>query len=133
MNMEEMMSCSGTNEQNPATGVCFIKSRRAESNVMKIAEEMATSARENGILVNHVYQDTGNSYDYDRQELNGFFEYLMNHDTQTVVVRNLYEITDDLEDLKEFITTINDWGIKVYCIAFGPVPVAVSQSDTYGC
>ena len=98
----------GTDNQEFAKGIAFVKSRRAELNVVQMVESMRDQAMPNGVIINDVYCDRSMTRDYDREALNAFFATLKEEDFEVVVVRSLNEITDDIYDLEEFVKTITD-------------------------
>ena len=98
----------GTDNQELAKGIAFVKSRRAELNVVQMVENMRDQAILNGVIINDVYCDRSMTRDYDREALNAFFATLKEEDFEVVVVRSLNEITDDIYDLEEFVKTITD-------------------------
>ena len=112
----------GTDNQEFAKGIAFVKSRRAELNVVQMVESMRDQAMPNGVIINDVYCDRSMTRDYDREALNAFFATLKEEDFEVVVVRSLNEITDDIYDLEEFVKTITDMGIWLYSLEVGPVP-----------
>ena len=85
-------------------------------------------ANDNGISLTRAYHDASYSLDYDRRELNDFFEMIDSECAQVVVVRSLNEITDNVSDLEKFILTLAAKGVAVYCIVIGPVPLAMLRS-----
>ena len=98
----------GTDNQELAKGIAFVKSRRAELNVVQMVESMRDQAMPNGVIINDAYCDRSMTRDYDREGLNAFFATLKEEDFEVVVVRSLNEITDDIYDLEEFVKTITD-------------------------
>ena len=98
----------GTDNQELAKGIAFVKSRRAEINVVQMVESMRDQAISNGVIINDAYCDRSMTRDYDREALNAFFATLKEEDFEVVVVRSLNEITDDIYDLEEFVKTINE-------------------------
>lgn len=109
----------GTDNQELAKGIAFIKSRRAELNVVQMVENMRDQAMPNGVIINDAYCDRSITRDYDREALNAFFATLKEEDFEVVVVRSLNEITDDIYDLEEFVKTITDMGIWLYSLEVG--------------
>ena len=89
----------GTDNQVLAKGIAFVKSRRAEINVVQMVESMRDQAISNGVIINDAYCDRSMTRDYDREALNAFFATLKEEDFEVVVVRSLNEITDDIYDL----------------------------------
>ena len=119
----------GTDNQELAKGIAFVKSRRAELNVVQMVESMRDQAIPNGVIINDAYCDRSMTRDYDREALNAFFATLKEEDFEVVVVRSLNEITDDIYDLEEFVKTITDMGIWLYSLEVGPVPITVSHAE----
>ena len=114
-------------------GIAFIKSRRAELNVVQMVENMRDQALSNGVIINDAYCDRSMTRDYDREALNAFFATLKEEDFEVVVVRSLNDITDDIYDLEEFVKTITDMGIWLYSLEVGPVPITASHAEDFGC
>ena len=123
----------GTDNQELAKGIAFIKSRRAELNVIQMVENMRDQAIPNGVIINDVYCDRSMTRDYDREALNAFFATLKEEDFEVVVVRSLNDITDDIYDLEEFVKTITDMGIWLYSLEVGPMPITVFHAEDFGC
>ena len=119
--------------QESAKGIAFVKSRRAEINVVQMVESMREQAIPNGVIINDAYCDRSMTRDYDREALNAFFATLKEEGFEVVVVRSLNEITDDIYDLEEFVNTITDMGIWLYSLGVGPVPITVSHAEDFGC
>ena len=117
----------GTDNQELAKGIAFVKSRRAELNVVQMVENMRDQAMPNGVIINDAYCDRSMTRDYDREAT------LKEEDFEVVVVRSLNEITDDIYDLEEFVKTITDMGIWLYSLEVGPVPIIVSHAEDFGC
>ena len=123
----------GTDNQKLAKGNVFIKSRRAELNVVQMVESMREQAIPNGVIINDAYCDRSMTRDYDREALNAFFATLKEEDFEVVVVISLNDITDDIYDLEEFVKTITDMGIWLYSLEVGPVPITASHAEDFGC
>ena len=133
MNRSIVNSVTDNKEQELVKGIAFVKSRRAKENVSIILSEMNLVTESHGVQIDYAYQDDSYSNDYDRRELDGFFEMLKNCDVQVVVVRSLNEITTDLADVEEFVRTANEMGLAVYSLELGPVAISVSRAEEYGC
>ena len=54
----------GTDNQELAKGIAFIKSRRAELNVVQMVENMRDQAMPNGVIINDAYCDRSITRDY---------------------------------------------------------------------
>ena len=57
----------GTDNQELAKGIAFVKSRRAELNVVQMVESMRDQAIPNGVIINDAYCDRSMTRDYDRE------------------------------------------------------------------
>ena len=100
MNKTDFNVVGNKDNQELAKGIAFVKSRRAPLNVALMVMEMNTKTIPNGVLLDTAYCDNSRTLDYDRDDLNGFFEMLKNNDVEVVVVRSLNDITDDILDLE---------------------------------
>ena len=123
----------GTDNQELAKGIAFVKSRRAELNVVQMVESMRDQAIPNGVIINDAYCDRSMTRDYDREALNAFFATLKEEEFEVVVVRSLNELRDDVYDLEGSGRTITDMGIWLYSLEVGPVPITVSHAEDFGC
>lgn len=133
MNKTDFNVVENKDNQELAKGIAFIKSRRAAVNVALMVMEMNVKTISNGVFIDTAYCDTSRTTDYDRKELDGFFDTLKESDIQVVVVNSLNEITDDILDLEEFVKTITDMGIWLYSLEVGPVPITISHAEDFGC
>ena len=132
MNKTDFNVVDNNDNQELAKGIAFVKSRRAEPNVIQMVENMRDQAIPNGVIINDVFCDRSMTGDYDREALNAFFATLKEEGFE-VVVRSLNEITDDIYDLEEFVNTITDMGIWLYSLGVGPVPTTASHAEDFGC
>lgn len=58
---------NNANNQELAKGIVFVKSRRAELNVVQMVENMRDQAMPNGVIINDAYCDRSMTRDYDRE------------------------------------------------------------------
>ena len=79
----------GTDNQELAKGIAFVKSSRAPLNVALMVMEMNTKTIPNGVLLDTAYCDNSRTLDYDRDDLNGFFEMLKNNDVEVTLMDSL--------------------------------------------
>ena len=54
-----------TENQELAKGIAFVKSRRAEINVVQMVEHMRDQALPNGVIINDVYYDRSMTREYE--------------------------------------------------------------------
>lgn len=133
MNKKDFNVVDNNDNQELAKGIAFLKSRRAVANLSLMLDEMNKQTMPNGVDIRFAYCDRSRTADYDRDDLDGFFEMLAEHDIDVVVVRSLNDITDDILDLEEFVKTITDKGLWLYFLEVGPVPITASHSEDFGC
>ena len=62
---------NNANNQELAKGIAFIKSRRAELNVVQMVENMRDQAIPNGVIINDAYCDRSMTRNYDREGCKG--------------------------------------------------------------
>lgn len=60
---------NNANNQELAKGIAFVKSRRAELNVVQMVENMRDQAMPNGVIINDAYCDRSMTRDYDRESI----------------------------------------------------------------
>ena len=133
MNKNDFNVVDNNGTQELANGIAFLKSRRALTNLTLMLDEMNKKTIPNGVDIRFAYCDRSRTGDYDRSDLDGFFEMLAENDIDVVVVRSLNDITDDIFDLEEFVKTITDMGLWLYSLEVGPVPITVSHAEDFGC
>ena len=76
MKRSDVNSVTDNKEQEQVKGIAFVRSRRAKENVSVILSEMNLVTESHGVQIDYAYQDDSYSDDYDRRELDGFFEML---------------------------------------------------------
>lgn len=123
----------GTDNQELAKGIAFIKSRRAELNVVQMVENMRDQAMPNGVIINDAYCDRSITRDYDREALNAFFATLKEEDFEVVVVRSLNEIPMTFMIWKNLLRPSQIWAYGSILLKVGPVPIIVSHAEDFGC
>lgn len=95
-----------TEQRYDGKAIAFIKSRKAEHKIHKMAEEMYKTAELAGVeLVDVIVDDSAND-DIDRGEITNFCRTLDDTDALVVLVNNLFAFTTDLDDLFKFVETL---------------------------
>jgi len=89
MNKKDFNVVDNNDNQELAKGIAFLKSRRAVANLSLMLDEMNKQTMPNGVDIRFAYCDCSRTADYDRDDLDGFFEMLAEHDIDVVVVRSL--------------------------------------------
>lgn len=133
MNKNDFNVVDNNDTQELAKGIAFLKSRRAVANLSLMLDEMNAKTIPNGVEIRFACCDRSRTADYDREDLDGFFDMLVENDIDVVVVRSLNDITDDILDIEEFVKTITDMGLWLYSLEVGPVPITASHAEDFGC
>lgn len=95
-----------TEQRYCGKAIAFIKSRKAEHKIHKMADEMNKTAEQAGVeLVDVIVDDSAND-DIDRREITDFCKALDDTDALVVLVNNLFAFTTDLDDLFKFVETL---------------------------
>ena len=95
-----------TEQRYDGKAIAFIKSRKAEHKIHKMAEEMYKTAELAGVeLVDVIVDDSANDY-IDRREITDFCKTVDDTDALVVLVNNLFAFTTDLDDLLKFVETL---------------------------
>lgn len=95
-----------TEQRYDGKAIAFIKSRKAEHKIHKMAEEMYKTAELAGVeLVDVIVDDSAND-DIDRREITDFCKTVDDTDALVVLVNNLFAFTTDLDDLLKFVETL---------------------------
>ena len=132
MNIPKINTEQVNGQQPKIKGICFIKSRKAYINILQINRDIFNTAIRNGIEITDFFVDDSSSKDYDREELTDLIAFMENTSAEVLVLRNLYDITDNPDDVREFILLAEKYGIKIYCMAAGPVAITI-RDDESGC
>ena len=102
-------------------GILFIKPRikfaNNEEKYKKLLENQAyidaMKARKFGINCNDALEDDAVSREITREDNLKLIEYLISGKYKALVVEDIYDITTDLEDLQNFIDTVQSSGIVI--------------------
>lgn len=95
------------------TGVGFIKSRKSEDKLMDQAADLIRQSEAHDIDIIDVMVDRTGSRDIDRSAIDDLAHWIESGRIKTVVIRNVYEITSDLEDMLAFLMRAEAFGVEV--------------------
>ena len=114
--MENNFEQMGTKEMLPAVG--FIKSRKAECELMDMAEKMIEKAAEMGFSILEVHADRTGSRHIDRPALDSVHMCMEKPDIHDLFIRSLTDISDKSSEQQAFlqIACDNDVTIHVVCV-----------------
>ena len=95
-------------------GRLFLRSRKADVNVQRMIEAMHMEAYEHGIWAEEAIVDRGNSRDLDRDCIGDLLDELLSSEATALIVLTVGDITDDIQDLVQFMMDAEECGITVY-------------------
>ena len=94
-------------------GVGFIKSRKSEDKLMDLAAELIRQSEDHGIEIIDVIVDQTGGRDVDRGSVDDLAHWIENGRITTVVIRSIFDITLDLDDLLAFLLRAEAFGVEV--------------------
>lgn len=97
-------------------GIGFIKSRKPEDTIDKIAELMYAKAKEYEIERPKILVDDGCYTDIDRPAIDTLFKYLHYEFIKYLFIRRIMDISLEFEDLKKFIKDVNELDVIIICL-----------------
>ena len=128
MNREEkqiaLISC-----KRKYQGVGFIKSRKSEYAIMDMAEEMIKTACANGIEIEKLVIDETSGRDIDRVPVDKLVSWMEKDRIVAVVVRSIYDISRDKDDLIKFLKIADDLGVSIFSMEVG-VSISVKADES---
>lgn len=104
------------NNNNNIEGIGFIKSRKPEATIDKIAELICTKAKEYRIGRPKILIDDGWHTDIDRPAIDTLFKYLHCEFIKYLFVRRIMDISLEIEDLKKFLKDVNELDVMIICL-----------------
>ena len=111
-------------------GVGFIKSRKSEFTIMNMAEEMIKMACASGIELEEMIIDETSGLDIDRVPVDKLVSWMEKDRIVAVVVRSVYDISRDNDDLIKFFKTADDLGVSIFSMEVGAL---ISVNTDTGC
>ncbi len=95
------------------TGVGFIRSRKSEDKLMDLAADLIRQSADHGIEIIDVMVDRTGSKDVDRGAIDDLANWIEGGRIKTVVIRSIYDITSDLDDMLAFLMSAEVFGVEV--------------------
>lgn len=95
-------------------GVGFIKSRKSDSKIMDMSEKMVAMADSKSLKLLEIIVDQGSSRDIDRPAIDELAAWMEQDDIKAIVVRSVFDISDDAEDLQKFLYKAEQLSVSVY-------------------
>ena len=100
--------------QRKYIGVGFIKSRKSEGKIMEMGEEMIAKAKSSSVELLEVIVDGSSGNDADLQAIDKLAAWMEKGCIDVVVVRSIFDITRDVEDLKAFMRKAEKLNVSIY-------------------
>lgn len=114
-------------------GVGFIKSRKSESKVMDMREEMIAAVQEKGLKILEIIVDDTSGIDVDRPSVDKLTTWMEKEYITAIVVRNIFDITNDLDDLRKFMCKAEDLNVSIYSLECGMNLAYIPWDGDSGC
>lgn len=110
-------------------GVGFIKSRKSKFAVMNMAEDMIKMACANGIEIEKLVFDGTSGRDVDREPMDELVSWMEKDEIVAVVVRSIYDISRNEDDLIMFLDIADKLGVTVYSMEAG-VSISINTDES---
>ena len=114
-------------------GVGFIKSRKTESKVMDMGEEMIAAVQEKGLKILEIIVDDTSGIDVDRPSVDRLTAWMEKDYITAIVVRNIFDITNDLDDLRKFMCKAEGLNVSIYSLEYGMNLAYIPWDGGSGC
>lgn len=102
-------------------GVLFMSSMKCQENVEQMAMQIKVQCAKHNILVEDVAVEHNpiGDMDIDRPSVKSLVNTVANGDYEVLVLRNLYDVTEDEADWEQFLNIMADMEIQVYVTETG--------------
>lgn len=114
-------------------GVGFIKSRKTESKVMDMCEEMIAAFQEKGLKILEIIVDDTSGIDVDRPSVDKLTAWMEKDYISAIVVRNIFDITNVLDDLRKFMCKAEGLNVSIYSLEYGMNLAYIPWDGGSGC
>lgn len=114
-------------------GVGFIKSRKSESKVMDMGEEMIATVQEKGLKILEIIVDDTSGIDVDRPSVDKLTAWMEKDYISAIVVRNIFHITNDMDDLRKFMCKAEALNVSIYSLECGTNVAYIPWDGGSGC
>lgn len=102
-------------------GVLFLSSMKCQENVEQIAMLIKVQCAKENILVEDVAVEHNpiGDMDIDRPSVKAIVNTVAGGAYDVLILRNLYDVTEDEADWEQFLNTMADLGVQVYAAETG--------------
>ena len=105
--------------QREYKGIGYIKSRKSDSKIMDMATDMKKVAYLKNIELVDVIVDSSSGRDVDREELDELVAWMEKDYIDVVVLKSIFDIPKDDEELLKFLRKAEALGVSVYLLEHG--------------
>lgn len=105
--------------QRKYCGVGLVKSRKASSRVTDMCDEMIAASKRKSIKLLEIVIDSSSGVDVDREQIDRIVEWMEKDFVDVIVVRSIWDISRDADDLKNFLKTAQELNVSVYSMEHG--------------
>lgn len=114
--------------QREYKGIGYIKSRKSDSKIMDMATDMKKVAYLKNIELVDVIVDSSSGRDVDREELDELVAWMEKDYIDVVVLKSIFDISKDDEELLKFLRKAEALGVSVYLLEHGVNVRCVSEA-----
>lgn len=105
--------------QREYKGIGYIKSRKSDSKIMDMATDMKKVAYLKNIELVDIIVDSSSGRDVDREELDELVAWMEKDYIDVVVLKSIFDISKDDEELLKFLRKAEALGVSVYSLKHG--------------
>lgn len=105
--------------QREYKGIGYIKSRKSDSKIMDMETDMKKVAYLKNIELVDIIVDSSSGRDVDREELDELVAWMEKDYIEVVVLKSIFDISKDDEELLKFLRKAEALGVSVYSLEHG--------------
>lgn len=114
-------------------GIGFIKTRKSDEKAERMKEELIQVASKNKLKLLDVIVDDSSGNDIDRENIDLLLEVMEKEVVKALVVRSVFDITKDIDDLVTFFRKAEELDVSIYTMELGFRPAYISWDGGIGC
>lgn len=119
--------------QERYAGIGFMKSRKSDDKMMYIAGNMIEYAAKKDIVLFDVITDESSGKNIDRKAIDRLVQWMEKDFIKVILVRSIFEITADKDDLQKFLRKAEELGVSVYSMEHRCNSCYVPWEDGFEC
>lgn len=114
-------------------GIGFIKTRKSDEKAERMKEELIQVASKNELKLLDVIVDDSSGNDIDRENIDLLLEVMEKEVVKALVVRSVFDITKDVDDLVTFFRKAEELDVSIYTMELGFRPAYIPWDGGFGC